>query len=547
MSPTPFSHTRPRQALARETVESMTTKNKKTPDSFILQMGRRAGVGLHLSSLPGAHGIGDIAGSATAFVDALVEMNLGVWQFLPLGPTAYGDSPYQPLSAFAGNANLIGLDPLVRLGLLQAAELEPLLELPRDGVDYGRLIPRKRAVLARATERFNARQGNGLVAEYEEFLHQAAAPWLDDYALFRVLKTAHHQRPWPEWESAYVRREPGAIQKARDQYREQIERTRITQFLFDRQWRALKAYATQRNICLFGDMPIYIALDSADAWAHPEMLLIDRDGKPSHVAGVPPDYFSEDGQLWGNPLYDWDYHERTDFSWWIERLRHAAQRLHLVRIDHFRGFESFWSVPYGEKTAKQGEWVPGPGDALFEALERSLGKLPIVAEDLGVITPEVDALREEHGIPGMVVLQFEVGDPEFDIEAIEENSVCYTGTHDNDTTAGWFRGNGDDTRSEAEIEATRASALERTGGTVDTIHMDMIRLAFSSRSTIAIAPMQDFLGLGSAARFNTPGTTLNNWRWRMPAGVLQPRLINAIGEMVRGASRIPEKTLASSA
>jgi len=481
------------------------------------------------------------------FIDKLVEMKLGVWQFLPLGPTAYGDSPYQPLSAFAGNANLIGLDPLVQLGLLHASEPESLTDLPRDFTDYGQLIPMKRALLAKAAERFRQRKGNGLVAEYEDFLHRACDPWLDDYALFRVLKTAHGERPWPEWEKGYVRRDQAALRKVREEFRKQIERTCIIQFLFDRQWQALKTYATEHNVCLFGDMPIYIALDSADAWAHPEMLLIDQDGKPSRVAGVPPDYFSEHGQLWGNPLYDWAYHKQSGFKWWIERTRHAAQQAHLVRIDHFRGFESFWSVPYGAETAKDGRWVPGPGDALFMALEQTLGKLPIVAEDLGVITPEVDALREDHGIPGMVVLQFEVGDPEFDFDSIEVNSVCYTGTHDNDTTAGWFRGSGDDTRTAEEIETTRVNTLERTGGTVNTIHWDMIRLAFSSRSTIAVAPMQDFLGLGSEARLNRPGTTANNWRWRMQADALQPCLVEKVTEIVRSTSRLPGKRLDSAA
>jgi 4-alpha-glucanotransferase len=521
-------------------------KNNK-PDSFILQMGRRAGVGLHLTALPGDYGIGDIAGSAAAFIDTLVEMKLGVWQFLPLGPTAYGDSPYQPLSAFAGNASLIGLDPLVQMGLLRHDELEPLRDLPREFIDYGRLIPAKRALLAQAAERFKTCKGDGLQAEYDEFLQRNAAAWLDDYALFRVLKTAHGERPWPEWDKGYVRRQPAALANARNEFRATIERTRITQFLFDRQWRALRAYASERDICLFGDMPIYIALDSADAWSRPEMLQIDRDGRPSQVAGVPPDYFSDDGQLWGNPLYDWTYHKRTGFQWWVERMRHAAQQAHLVRIDHFRGFESFWSVPYGEKTAISGEWIPGPGDALFGALEKALGRLPIVAEDLGVITPEVDALREKHGIPGMVVLQFEVDEPDFEFDATEENSVCYTGTHDNDTTAGWFRGNGDDTRTAKEIERTRASALKLTGGTPATIHRDMIRLAFSSRAALAMAPMQDFLGLDSRARLNTPGTTLNNWRWRMQDHALSPALVKSIAGMVCSASRIPANHLNSTA
>ena len=515
------------------------TVNNNHSDSYIMGLGRRAGVALHLSSLPGPHGIGDIADNALDFVDRLVEMHFGVWQFLPLGPTAYGDSPYQPLSAFAGNANLIGLGPLQRLGLLREDEPKALADLPRDHCDFGRLIPLKRDLLARAAERFDAGTARKLRGDYEDFLHANAERWLDDYALFRVLKTAHGERPWPEWDPEFVRREPAALQRARERHADSLERTRFTQFLFDRQWQALKAYANERGVCLFGDMPIYIALDSADAWAHPERLQIDRDGRPAFVAGVPPDYFSEDGQLWGNPLYDWAYHERTGFRWWSDRVRHAAHQTHLVRIDHFRGFEAFWSVPYGAATAKKGEWIPGPGDALFLALEQALGTLPIVAEDLGVITPEVDALREKHGIPGMVVLQFEVGDPDFELDAIDPNSVCYTGTHDNDTTRGWFRGNGDDTRTQEELEATQERALALSGGRPETIHRDMIRLAFSSPSTIALAPMQDILGLGSEARLNRPGTTLNNWRWRMQADALTPQRAEDMAAAVAAAAREP--------
>ena len=517
-------------------------EKSRNKQSVALGLGRQAGVGIHLSSLPGPYGIGDIGDCAQAFVDQLAGMRLGVWQFLPLGPTAYGDSPYQPLSAFAGNANLVGLEPLLRLGLLRESELQELAVLPQDHTDYGRLIPLKRALLAQASARFQARRGNGLTAEFEEFLHRVGDAWLNDYALFRVLKTAHGERPWPEWERPYVRREAAALARARDEHRTSIENTMVTQFLFDRQWRALRQYASDHGVCLFGDMPIYIALDSADAWAHPEMLQIDRDGRPAQVAGVPPDYFSEDGQLWGNPLYDWDYHQETGFRWWIERMRHAAEQSHLVRIDHFRGFEAYWSVPFGASTARKGAWLPGPGNALFEALEAAIGPLPIVAEDLGVITPEVDALRENHGIPGMVVLQFEVGDPDFDLAAIDENSVCYTGTHDNDTSVGWFRGNGDDTRTAEEIAETQARTLALTEGSAATIAEDMIRLAFASPATIAIAPMQDFLGLGPEARLNTPGTTLNNWRWRLRPGQLTPRRMEQIAGLVRAASRLPLQT-----
>ncbi|MFC1688358.1 4-alpha-glucanotransferase [Pseudomonadota bacterium] len=498
---------------------------------------KRAGVGMHISSLPGKHGIGDIADSSLAFLDNLSAMELGVWQFLPTGPTAYGDSPYQPLSAFAGNANLVGLTPLVELGLLDRPDLDPLEGLAREFVDYGRLIPIKRQLLQKAARRFLSRTANGLRSEYESFLHEHAEHWLDDYALFRVLKTRHGERPWPEWDKVFVRRYPEALENARNEHRDEIECTRITQFLFWTQWKKLREAASEKGIRLFGDMPIYIALDSADAWSHPEMLLVNEDGVPSQIAGVPPDYFSEDGQLWGNPLYDWAYHAETGYQWWIERMQHAASINDLVRIDHFRGFESFWSVPYGSETARNGEWVPGPGDALFEALNGALGRLPIVAEDLGVITPEVDALRLNRDIPGMVVLQFEVGDPGFDIGNVEENSVCYTGTHDNDTTVGWFNGTGEDTRTEDEILTTQKRALELTGGTEETIHLDMINLALSSKADLAIAPMQDFLGLGSAARLNIPGTTLNNWRWRMLDDQLSPGLEQSAGRMVSDASR----------
>ena len=513
--------------------------------SYIVSRGRQAGVGLHISSLPGSHGIGDIADSSLAFLDTLDGMGLGVWQFLPTGPTAYGDSPYQPLSAFAGNAMLVGLTPLVQMALLDAGDIEPLQGLPRDFVDFGRLIPAKRALLAKAAQRFMVRTPNGLRADYENFLHRHGGHWLDDYALFRVLKTLHGERPWPEWDRDFVHREPAALQRVRNQHHDAIEHTQITQFLFWKQWQELRAAANRKGICLFGDMPIYIALDSADAWAHPEMLLIDRDGRPSQVAGVPPDYFSEDGQLWGNPIYDWDYHKKTGFRWWVERMKHATSLNDLVRIDHFRGFEAYWSVPFGSETARNGEWIPGPGDGLFDALKQSLGTLPIVAEDLGVITPEVDSLRHNHGMPGMVVLQFEVGDPEFDIESIGENSVCYTGTHDNDTTLGWFLGTGVDTRTREDIIAMQESALAQTGGSPDTIHLDMIRLAFSSKAALAVAPMQDYLGLGSEARLNIPGTTTNNWRWRVQAERLHAGLVQSVNDMVASSSRAHQKSLNS--
>jgi 4-alpha-glucanotransferase len=503
-----------------------------------LPRGRSAGVGLHISSLPGPHGIGDIADGAQAFLPILLSMGLKVWQFLPTGPTAFGDSPYQPLSAFAGNENLVGIDPLVRAGLVLESEATALRSLPVSTVDYGALIPARQAVLARAAGRFAEGALNGtLRAGYEDFLHRHDRLWLDDYALFRVLKSRHGERPWSEWDTAFVHRDPAALHRLRAESAAGIDRIKVGQFLFDRQWQALRARATELGVTLFADMPIYIALDSADAWAHPELLRIDRDGRPSHVAGVPPDYFSADGQLWGNPLYDWDYHASTGYQWWIERLRHAAAMADLVRIDHFRGFQAYWAIPADAATARDGRWEPGPGSALFDAIDAALGALPIVAEDLGVITPAVDALRLRYRIPGMKVLQFMVGDPDFRLEDIDENCVCYTGTHDNDTTVGWFGGGQHDTRTPAEVEAARAAVLQLTGGSPETIHSDLVRLAFASPARLAIAPMQDYLGLGSEARLNVPGTTRDNWRWRVLDSQLTPEFCSGVAEMVEAAGR----------
>jgi len=369
----------------------------------ILPDHNRAGVGIHIASLAGSYGIGDIGDSAHSFVDRLGQMKMGFWQFLPTGPTAYGDSPYQPLSAFAGSEMLIGIDPLVRQGLLVPADAEALTRLPPTSVDYGNLIPEKHAVLARAAGQFYAKAGSELKTAFEDFLHVQDSNWLGDYADYRILKTMHGERPWPEWDPSFVHRDQRAMQKSRESNRTAIEQIKIIQFLFDSQWKTLKQYANESGVCLFGDMPIYIALDSADAWANPEILLIDQDGRPSHVSGVPPDYFSADGQLWGNPLYDWNFHKNSDYRWWIERMRHAATQSDLVRIDHFRGLESFWSVRFGADTAREGRWLPGPGDGLFDAMQTALGSLPIVAEDLGVITPQVASSASYSGYEGFAV------------------------------------------------------------------------------------------------------------------------------------------------
>ncbi len=509
----------------------------KERHNTILPAERRAGVGIHFSSLPGAYGIGDIADSAVRFVDVLVNMGIGVWQFLPTGPTAYGDSPYQPLSAFAGNENLIGIEPLLRAGLIDADAVAALLSLPTAWVDYGRLIPLKNSLLAMAAERFSDKADVRLKSRYEEFRHCHDQLWLDDYALYRVLKTQHGERPWQEWQPSYRCRDVAAINRIRVASAKDIEQVKILQFLFDQQWRSLRTIARQHNICLFADMPIYIALDSADAWAHPQLLRLDDNAQPTQVAGVPPDYFSADGQLWGNPLYDWDYHDAHGYQWWIARLRHAARMADIIRIDHFRGFEAYWAIPVGAESARYGVWEAGPGDRLFEALRDALGHLSVVAEDLGVITAQVEALRLRYHIPGMRVLQFEVENPDFQLADIPPQCVCYTGTHDTNTTLGWFRGDNDDTRSMEESVATRANALRLCGGSADTIHTDMIRLAFASDARLAIAPMQDYLGLGGDARMNTPATTADNWRWRLQSNQLTPTFYESVIKMARQSSR----------
>jgi 4-alpha-glucanotransferase len=498
---------------------------------------RQAGVCLHITSLPGPYGIGELGRAAFRFIDLMKEMELAVWQFLPTGPTAYGDSPYQPLSTFAGNEMLIDMRDLIDKGLLEESELGELALLPQDHVDYGRLIPAKSRLLRRAAGRFEDRASPELKAACDRFVADNDAEWLHDYALYRILKTQHDEQPWPAWEPQYVRRDPAALAIIEAAADAKIADIKVIQFLFFEQWARMREYAHRQGIRLFGDMPICIALDSADAWAHPEILKIDRDGHPEAVAGVPPDYFSEDGQLWGNPLYDWDKHAEDGYAWWIERLRATAELADFVRIDHFRGFEAYWSIPASAETARTGTWEPGPGDAIFDAMGNALGTLPIVAENLGVITPEVEALRERHDIPGMVVLQFDVADASFDLHDVGENCVCYTGTHDNDTTLGWFHGSPGDIRSHEEIEETRRLALEKTNGRPETIHLDMIRAAFATRARLAIAPLQDYLGLGSEARINVPGKAGGNWRWRVLDSQLSPEVCDNTASMVTASDR----------
>lgn len=498
---------------------------------------RHAGVGLHITSLPGPYGIGELGQHARDFLDKMTHMGLSVWQFLPTGPTAYGDSPYQSLSTFAGNEMLIDVESLIDMNLLQHDEVGDLRALPQHFVDYDALIPAKNRLLRLAASRFSQIADDELQTDYDTFVARCDASWLHDYAVFRVLKDKHDEKSWTEWHPDYANRDAAALHAIEYKEATSIVQIKILQFLFFRQWSSLRNYARQNDVELFGDLPIYVALDSSDAWANRDILRIDEHGHPDGVAGVPPDYFSEDGQLWGNPLYDWSFHAANGYEWWVERIKAALELADLVRIDHFRGFESYWAVPRDAPNARTGWWEPGPGDDLFNALRESLGALPIIAEDLGIITAEVEALRNRQQLAGMRVLQFDVCDPEFSLSDIGESSVCYTGTHDNDTTVGWFRGSPDGLRSEDDIARTQEMALRVTGGQAESVHTDFIKAAFSTDAYLAIAPMQDFLGLGSEARMNIPGIAGGNWRWRLLPTQLTPDFCHNISSMVTATGR----------
>ena len=475
---------------------------------------RACGILLHPTSLPGPGGIGDLGPAASRFIDFLAAAGQTYWQMLPLGPTGYGDSPYQTFSAFAGNPFLISQQALVEGGQLPAGEGVP--PLPEDHVDYGAVIPAKKALLERA---YAWHERRASAAEREEVAAFAAAQraWLDDFALFMALKEEHGGAPWIAWEPELARREPAALERARRRLGRETRVQAFAQYLFFRQWAALKRHAVARGISIIGDLPIFVAHDSADCWAHPELFALDAAGRPALVAGVPPDYFSATGQLWGNPHYRWEVMAADGYRWWIDRLRATLELVDLVRLDHFRGFAGYWAIPADAPTAETGSWRPGPGAPFFRAVLAALGRLPLIAEDLGVITPDVVALREEFALPGMYILQFafggDPGSPDLPHHH-RHRAVVYTGTHDNDTTAGWLEHAG---------ERERRYALEYMGEPADPV-WGMLRLAYASVAETAIVPLQDALGLGSAARMNTPSTAGGNWQWRLPEGALDARL-----------------------
>ncbi len=489
---------------------------------------RSSGILLHPTSLPGEFGIGELGQEARNFLDFLVDAGQSRWQMLPLGPTSFGDSPYQSFSAFAGNPLLLSTDALLRDGLVTEANVATVRALPHDHIDFGPLIEAKMALLrvayARAQEQIGANTGIW------------DAPWLADYALFMALKDRHHGAMWGEWAPELARRDPAALARARQELAESIGFYRFCQERFFAEWDELKREAHERGIAIIGDLPIFVAYDSADVWAHQDQFLLDEQGRPEAVAGVPPDYFSATGQLWGNPLYRWDVMARDDYGWWIERLRMALTQFDHVRVDHFRGFAAYWAIPAGEETAINGRWQPGPGASFFEVVARELGELPIIAEDLGLITEDVAMLRDRFRLPGMKVLQFAPSDPlnPYLPHQYEPNYVVYTGTHDNDTTRGWW------TTATPDEQAFLARYLG-FAPTDDTIAWDLIRLALGSVARTAVVPLQDLLNLGSKARMNTPGKEQGNWGWRFDGDLLTPARARHMHDLTELFARLPEQ------
>lgn len=494
---------------------------------------RQSGILLHPTSLPGPFGIGDLGPGAYEFADFLVKAGQSLWQVLPLGPTGYGDSPYACYSAFAGNTLLISPEKLATEGLLDQSDLD--VSQSAHKVDFGEAHKTKDQILRKAYQRYTKTTDTALRSAFETFAQQQAA-WLEDYALFRALKDAHGGVAWNEWEPSLVRRSSAALTRAREELREQVEAHMFYQFLFFRQWFGLKKYCNEKSIKIVGDLPIFVAQDSADVWTNPEQFKLDKNGKPLVVAGVPPDYFSSTGQLWGNPLYNWERMQEDGFKWWIERVRATLTVVDIARVDHFRGFAACWEIPGGDKTAERGQWVEAPGRELFTAIRKTLGELPIIAEDLGVITPDVVALREEFGFPGMRILQFGFGSDSKNIDLPHNyvpNVVAYTGTHDNDTTVGWFQsvaGEGS-TRTATQIERERTFCLNYLNSSGKEIHWDFIRGVLASVANTAIVPLQDLLGLGTEARMNLPNSTEGNWAWRYQSGALHDELAVRLKEL----------------
>jgi 4-alpha-glucanotransferase len=506
---------------------------------------RASGVILHPTSLPGPFGIGDLGPEAYKFADFLYDANQTYWQMLPLGPIGYGNSPYLCFSAFAGNTLLISPERLVNEGWLENSDLRKLPVNREDHVDYRAAGIYKNSILRKAFHKFKAFD-QAYPEDYYNFLAQNAF-WLGDFAFYMALKEKHDNRVWTEWEPGLVHLEPRVMEQTKSSLADDIHFHIFTQYLFFKQWDALKMYCNDRNIKIIGDMPIYVAHDSSDVWVNSELFSLNDRGNLLFTSGVPPDYFSSTGQRWGNPVFRWDIMARNGYRWWIERFRMNFRLFDLLRLDHFRGFEAYWEIPADKPTAEIGKWVRAPGSDLFRVLKASLGDIPVIAEDLGVITPQVETLRDEFGFPGMKILQMAFST---DAKALEyrpynyiKHCVVYTASHDHNTTVGWFtaKPGTQTTQAPQEIQKERACVLNYLGTDGSEINWDFIRLAMGSVSNLAICPLQDVLGLDTSSRMNLPGTVGGNWEWRLRPGMLTSSIITRLKEMTVVFQRNPSK------
>ncbi len=486
---------------------------------------RASGVLLHPTSLPGPDGIGDLGPEIIRWVDFLAESNCHLWQVLPLGPTGYGDSPYQCFSAFAGNPIMVSPTLLLDQDLLRRSDLADRPDFPTAAVDFGPVIQWKLTLLDRAFDRFRSGGYSALKKSYQSFCTENSE-WLDDFSLFMAIKESQGGISWDNWPAQLRQRDDQTLAAFSRSNKTAIEKHKFRQFLFFDQWSRVREYTHSKDIQIIGDIPIFVAYDSSDAWSHPELFFLDSSSKPTVVAGVPPDYFSPTGQLWGNPLYRWSTHKDEDFTWWIKRIEAVLKVVDIIRLDHFRGFSGYWEIPFGNPTAEIGRWVKAPGKAFFKAIETKFGDLPIIAEDLGEITPDVIDLRDSYHLPGMKIFQFafsgEADDP-FLPHNYPQNCVAYTGTHDNDTATGWYR----NSATEKEKDFCRRY-LARSG---QDIAWDMIRAVWSSVAVFSLCPMQDLLSLDSDARMNYPGHPSGNWGWRMLPNQLNSELARRLKEM----------------
>lgn len=496
---------------------------------------RAAGVLLHPTSLPGPYGVGDLGPAAFDYIDWLAEAKATWWQVLPLNPPGDGHSPYCARSTFAGNCLLLSPDSLVTDGLLDENEIRPRPDFPADFVDYPPVYAYKQELWARAFARFRATPPAGMVEAFAKF-KEAEKAWLDDFVVFTALKSSFNQAPWYDWPPPLGLHEAAAVAAWRAEHGDEVEFRAFTQFLFARQWERLHTHAAHRGVRILGDLPMFVALDSAEVWAHRELFLLDAQGRATKLSGVPPDYFSKTGQLWGNPLYDWGRMAEDGFQWWVERVRHTLQVVDAVRLDHFRGFVAHWEVPPDEATTVNGRWVPGPGRKLFDALAAALGALPFIAEDLGDIDQPVRDLRDELDLPGMAVLQFAFQPSPRSIFLPyhhHQRMVVYTGTHDNNTALGWYT---DDANDEVRSFVRRYLATDG-----NAIHWDMVRAALASVADLAIVPHQDLAGVGSSGRMNMPGAPDGNWRFRLTPAMLAPAIRDRFAELIWLYGRQPEQ------